>query len=212
MFLDIIVAGILILFIARGASKGFVYTFIHTLGWIGALIISFLAAKPLAGFLEDGFIGILIRESISQKLSGSANAVGNSVSALPDIVSGGIDAGMNAASDIFVNLLTSMVLTMVSFVIIMAAARFLLRILVRPASRRYGGGMLNTADKALGGVAGAIEGILLVFLFLAVLVILVNLFSEGMSEIVVEWLEGSLAARALYDNNLLMLVTGGFFG
>ena len=38
MVLDIIIAAILVLPMAMGLRRGFVYTFIHTLGWIGALI------------------------------------------------------------------------------------------------------------------------------------------------------------------------------
>ncbi|MFQ7472907.1 MAG: CvpA family protein [Anaerovoracaceae bacterium] len=212
MFLDIAVIGILALFIAKGIFRGFVYTFIHTLGWIGAMIISFLAAKPLALFLNDGFLGIAIRDGILRKLSGSSNALEETVSGLPDIISGGISSGIETASEVFANMLSSVVLTMLSFLIIMAASRFLLRIVVKPASRRYGGGILTAADKALGALAGALEGILLVFVFLTVMMVLASISQEGISEIIVQWLNSSMIAKTLYDNNLLMLVTGGFFG
>ena len=50
-----------------------------------------------------------------------------------------------------------------------------------------------------------------VFLFLALLMVLVNCGSEGMATTIVDSLDSSFIAGTLYDSNLLLVVTGGFF-
>ena len=87
----------------------------------------------------------------------------------------------------------------------------LLKLIVKPASKRHGGGVLDAADRGLGLVAGLIEGLVIVFFFLALLVIIVNISWTGLSELIVDMIQNSIFTETLYDNNLMLLVTGGLF-
>ena len=71
--------------------------------------------------------------------------------------------------------------------------------------------MLDAADRGLGLVAGLIEGLVIVFFFLALLVIIVNISWTGLSELIVDMIQNSIFTETLYDNNLMLLVTGGLF-
>ena len=86
-----------------------------------------------------------------------------------------------------------------------------MRILVHPACKRQHRGLLHTSDRVLGLLTGLVEGVLLVFLFLALLMVVVNCGGEGLAGSIVDSLESSFIAGALYDSNLLLIVTGGFF-
>lgn len=211
MVLDIILAAILVFFAARGLAKGFIYTCLHTLGWIGAVILAWFGAKPLAGVLEDGFIGTSISDALTEKFATSTQAIENSVDGMPDIISGGISVGAGQASDLFVQLLTAAIVTVISFLIIVAAGCILIHTLVRPACRRQRGGLIKTSDRVLGLVTGLLEGVVVIFLFLALLMVLVNCAGEGLSGSIVDSLSNSAVAGTLYDSNLLLVVTGGFF-
>ena len=57
MVLDIILVAILVFSAAKGLARGFVYTCLHTLGWVAAMVLAWFAAKPLANVLEDGSLG-----------------------------------------------------------------------------------------------------------------------------------------------------------
>ena len=46
MVLDIILVAILVFFTAKGLAKGFVYTCLHTLGWIAAIVLAGLLQSP----------------------------------------------------------------------------------------------------------------------------------------------------------------------
>ena len=69
MVLDIILVAILVFFAAKGLAKGFVYTCLHTLGWIAAIVLAWFAAKPLADILDDGSLGMSIRDSLTEKFT-----------------------------------------------------------------------------------------------------------------------------------------------
>ena len=211
MVLDIILVAILVFSAAKGLARGFVYTCLHTLGWVAAMVLAWFAAKPLANILEDGSLGTSIYDSLSEKFAISTAALDNSVAGMPDIISGGISAGAGEASDFFVQLLTTTIITVISFLIITVGCAMLLRILVHPACRRQRHGLLNASDRVLGLLTGLVGGVLVVFLFLALLMVVVNCGGEGLAGSIVGSLDSSFIAGTLYDSNLLLVVTGGFF-
>lgn len=211
MVLDIILVAILVFCGARGLAKGFVYTCLHTLGWVAATVLAWFAAKPLANVLEDGSLGTSVYDSLTEKFAISTAALDNSVAGMPDIISGGISAGAGEASDFFVQLLTTTILTVISFLIITVGCAILLRILVHPACRRQRRGLLNASDRVLGLLTGLVSGVLVIFLFLALLMVVINCGGEGLAGSIVDSLDSSFIAGTLYDSNLLLVVTGGFF-
>ena len=162
MVLDIILVAILVFFAAKGLAKGFVYTCLHTLGWIAAIVLAWFAAKPLADILEDGSLGMSIRDSLTEKFAMSTAALDNAVAGMPTIISGGISAGAGEASDLFVQLLTTTIVTLISFLAITVGCSILIRILVHPACKRQHRGLLHTSDRVLGLLTGLVEGVLLV--------------------------------------------------
>lgn len=211
MFLDIITAAILVICAARGLSKGFVSAFFNALGWIGAFIASIFLTRPLASFLSEGWLGTLIGDILSVRFDSSQRALDNVIEGLPDIISGGISSGVDSASELAAGLFASLIISLISFVIVFFAAGFLLKLIVKPASKRHGGGVLDAADRGLGLVAGLIEGLVIVFFFLVLLVIIVNISWTGLSELIVDMIQNSIFTETLYDNNLMLLVTGGLF-
>lgn len=212
MILDLTALIILIICALRGIGKGFVYTFLHTLGWIAGCILAFLFAEPLAGYLSEGALGAMVTDSISGKMEESAMSLERALEGLPEILGGGVFAGIDTVSEFLISLLSSMVISVISFVLIATAAKLLLGLLVRPACRRHGRGIINVGDRILGCTAGLIKGLIIIFMLLAVLMILINIAGADLSDFMVESLDSSLIIKALYDNNLLLLVTGGFFG
>lgn len=211
MVLDIILVAILVFSAAKGLARGFVYTCLHTLGWVAAMVLAWFAAKPLANVLEDGSLGTSVYDSLTEKFAISTQAIDNSVAGMPDIISGGISAGAGEASDFFVQFLTTTILTVISFLIITVGCAILLRILVHPACRRQRRGLLNASDRVLGLLTGLVSGVLVIFLFLALLMVVINCGGEGLAGSIVDSLDSSFIAGTLYDSNLLLVVTGGFF-
>lgn len=209
MILDLTVLAILVIPMARGLARGFIYTFSRALGWIGSLVAAFFFTGPLASLMTEGFPGDMVSRWLYDKLSASEQAVDNAVEGLPSIISGGISASAGSVSELFVGLLTSTLMSILAFGILVFLTRFLLRFFIKPLSKRAG--PAAGADRLLGAVAGGIQGLVLVFIFLALLVLIVNFTWTGLSAVIVSSLDNSIVAGTLYNNNLLLVITGGFF-
>ena len=107
MVLDIIIAAILVLPMAMGLRRGFVYTFIHTLGWIGALIAALFLTDPFAGVLRDSFVGNAVMETVSESIFGYAGSADALFEGLPEIMRGGLTTAATEASEILAELITN---------------------------------------------------------------------------------------------------------
>ena len=71
-------------------------------------------------------------------------------------------------------------------------------------------GFVGIMDWLLGLLLGAILGIVYVFVFLALLLPVVGLFMPENCETVLGWLDNSLIAGDLYDNNILLILFRDF--
>ena len=65
-------------------------------------------------------------------------------------------------------------------------------------------------DWLLGLILGTILGVLYVFVFLALLFPVVGLFMPQQCETVMSWLDSSVVAGDLYNNNLLLILFRDF--
>ena len=210
--LDIIVLLIIALPMAFGRYRGFVYTVIRSVGWIGAVVLAFFATPFFSRLIEESFVGDMIRSRISEKIDSSVDGAVNTVDSIPQIIRGGITAATGEASTIFAGLVANVVISVMTFLLVMLIIRILLKIIVRPSARKEERSLLTSFDRTGGLLIGFVEGVLFAFLFLALLVPVVNLSSPDFSLTLLEQLRNSWFAGTLYDNNLLTLVTGGLFG
>lgn len=211
MILDVIILGLLIIPMAWGLHRGFLRMLMRFAGWVGALIAAFFLAEPLSRMLEKGFVGEAVSSGLSDRFADSVDAVDTATEGLPDIVSGGLTATAESVSDIFVSLITSLLISIMSFVLIVLIVKLVVGIITGPAARRRSGGILTGMDRLLGLVIGFAEGILLVLVFLAMLVLVVNFADGAMSADIMKNLNESYVAKMLYDNNMLLLFTSGIF-
>ena len=141
MILDIIILLILILPMALGLHRGFIYTFVHALGWIGALVAAFFLTDPLAGVLRDSFLGNAVSDTIAGEIYGYADSAMSVTDGLPDIISGGLTVTTMETADILVAMITGMILSVLSFLIVIIVIRLILRVVVQPVARRERGNL-----------------------------------------------------------------------
>lgn len=212
MILDIIVLVLMVIPAAIGIYRGFLRSFVRAMSWIIALACGFFLKDTAAGFLEKSSYGEMINERIADKFSTSLDVVLMSVEGLPEIIRGGIAVTAKSSYEILAEMFSSMIISVVSFAGVVVLVWLLLKILIRPASKRKRGGVLTSADKMLGFTVGFMEGVLLVFIVLGGLMVYMNFADVAMTEQILAMLEESYLAGALYDNNFLLLLTGSLFG
>lgn len=212
MFLDIIVVLIIICPMVSGFRKGFVFTFIRTLGWIGAMILAFAAAPLIKNFLlAETELPDMLSDSLGKKLSLTTGGAAASADSFPQLISGGINSAMDSAVRELTESLSSLFLTLISIVAAFLLIKLIFAVLTAIFSKTKRSGFTGFFDGILGGIAGGIRGAIFVFIFLALLFPAVNLVSPESTGLILDSLNSSRFARTLYDSNFIVVLADELF-
>lgn len=212
MFFDIIVGIILIVTMVFGFRKGFVFTIVHALGWFGAMVIGFFASSPIQSLVvKYTALDEKVHSMFYDKLSLSSDTLAVATGSLPPVFRSGINAMANNAVDLVSDQLTFLATILISFVIVTLITKVIFFFLTIALSKRHNKGFINMFDGILGLVAGLIRGVIFVFLFLAVLIPLVNLVSPTSTQFLVNSLDASYFAKTLYDSNFIIVLIHDFW-
>lgn len=211
MILDIIVIGILVLTMVFGFRRGFIYTISHTLGWIVSLVAAFVLASPLQNLMaektqiDDGIYFMLF-----DKLSQSSDSLTTSTQSFPLIVEQTVFATTENAAMTISEKITELTTLILCFFAILLAVKIICFLLTTAVSRREKKGLTGFTDGLLGMLAGFLKGVVFIFLFLALLLPVTYLVSPFTADLILDSMDSSHFARALYDNNYLILVINDF--
>lgn len=212
MVLDIIAATIVVLSMVFGFRRGFIFTFTRTLGWLGAVIAGFFAAPLIRKFMTDK-TGMYdsIYSSLKDRFGESTEGIMEAINGLPALISDDMSSAAEDTADALITNLTNLLMVLLCFVIAVLLIKLSIFILTLFFSKKENRGFIGFFDGLLGLIAGALKGIILVFIFLAVLLPAVNLFFPNQSDAVQASLETSTFAQALYDSNFIVMVINDFF-
>lgn len=190
MIADIIIVAVIVLFVIIGTKRGIAKTFLSIMGYMAAVALAYYLSGPLSQFIYDAFVKQTVVTNIEHTISesGVQNAMQNCLNALPgwvfalvSFVTGifGSDtsnltkfmtisdnASVSAASSI-----ESMVapvavsvfkifLEIILFVILLLIVKRLIRIVLKI----FNVPVIRQLNKTLGGILGAVEGVLFVWL------------------------------------------------
>ena len=209
--MDIAIFAVLILTIFFSMRKGFALSVASFLKGFASLVIAWFFCDELADFVMSRTgIGTKLSEKIGQSLSSKWES-SHIYMALPDLFK---DDPAASPGDSLISRgsheITYLLLTILCFAAIVLVLRAILALASRTFSHRFQGGFTGAADWTLGLLLGIVLGILYVFLFLALIVPAVDIFIPGQCEKVMGWLDSSLVAGDLYNNNLLLVLFRDF--
>lgn len=209
MIFDIIILIILVLTMVFGFRRGFVYSFIHTLGLIGSLAAALIFRKPVQRLIsENTMLDENLYNTIFENVASSLNSVLSPADTLPLILTDKINAAADDTAAMLAQSMTDFALQVLSFFAIFIVVKLICYIIISIFSRKNNDGFVGFFDGLLGLVAGLIKGLLIVFVFLALLAPAMNLISPASAEIFMTALDNSYIAKTLYDANFLMLILG----
>ena len=208
MILDIITAALIVIPMAIGMAKGVVYVAVRALGWVGALVISFLLNPLVRGHVAKSRIGDAVYAELEARIGGSVENVDAATESLPQIIGGGIHDAARDTADMLIQSLGGLIISIITFVIMVLLLRIIMFIVMRATKKRDGKPIpvLTRMNKFAGLLVGGVEGLLLAFLFLAALIPIINMGSPETVASIVDGLRYSYLAGPLYDGNLLMVV------
>ena len=208
MILDIITAALIVLPMAIGLARGVAYVAVRTLGWVGALIVSFLLTPFARGWVAKSPVGRGVYESLDEKVGSSVDSVDSATETLPQIMSGGIHEAAEETGDMIVQSLGGLIISIITFLLMVVLLRLLTMLVMRAAKKRSDVKIpvLTRMNKLAGMVVGGVEGLLLAFLFLAALIPIMNITSPDTAASIADQLKYSYLAGPLYDGNLLLAI------
>ena len=209
MVVDSFILIILVFTIIQGYRTGFVFTFIHTVGWILAIIMGFVWYPHVINFLKDKTDYYdFVNKTIADKASESADAQTSVfIEGLPDVLKDLTAKAMSTATDAIANSvainLSNLIFNIIGFLIVAICIKLILLFVTSLFSKKSNDGFIGGIDGFFGLIAGALKGAIIVFIILAVLVPVTALSGGG---IILESIEGSVVGSYLYDNNLIFLI------
>lgn len=200
--LPLVIDGILILIavssIFDGRRKGFVKTFLSLVATAVSILIAYEYSAPLAEWANEAFIHSAavntIAEALSAQLSNGTQAL---VEAIPDFVVEAAEAGGTAVSDVVSNIgssidvtqaaeqiyggiygiIVSPVLSVIAFLVLYAISNAVLSIGISFINGIFKLPVLKGLNKFLGGIVGAVKGVVAVAVLSFVLVSLADIIS-----------------------------------
>lgn len=207
LILDIILIAILVAFIAAAVKKGFVLSILELVAVIASFALAFAFSPVVAQSVYDGAVEEAMVQSIEEQIdknidaSNIAETAELTLSVLPDfIVTLASSVGVNVdeiketistanlnSGNIANELVTKVaqpivvgVLTAVFFVVLAALLCFVLKIVANFISKLFDLPLVGNVNKTLGGVIGALKGIVMLVFICTILNLL---FSNGDSEL-----------------------------
>ncbi|NLP29591.1 MAG: CvpA family protein [Clostridiales bacterium] len=210
MWLDVLIAIIFVLSTAQGYRKGFVRTFIHTVGWLLSIIIGFAFYPQVKDFLGKNtgiynHVNLRVHEKISAEGSSIIDPISDN---LPVILKDIINTAEETVSTVLADGLSSFLLNVISFLAVVILIKIVFYILSSLLSKKNRRGIIGFIDGIFGLLAGAIKGIVTIFILLALMVPVISLSS---GDFLINALYESNIAMTLYDNNLILLIIKNSF-
>lgn len=213
MWVDGIIVIIVIFAIIQGYRRGFVHTFIHTVGWIIAVVLGFVWYPHVIEFLKEktGFYESIhgkIAERIAENAGGASNSAMTGIpEVIRDLLDKAIDSATNALAVTMSDSLTNLIFNIIGFLTVAVAIKLILMTVTFLFSKEKNGGFIGGVDGFFGLLAGALKGIILVYILLALMVPITSLSG---SSFLIGQLDGSVLGSYLYDNNLILKMVKGF--
>lgn len=172
-----------------GLRKGFMFTFVHTAGWIMSLILAFIGTPYAKEFITE-----------------NTNWYDKFIPAIP--VPDGVP---KIISDITLQVTSNFIFTVVVYLVLFLAIKLVLTIFLKFISNAYRGGFIGFFDGFFGLSIGLVRGIILVFFFLTAMIPVAEIFAPDIIPSILANLDSSYAAKTLYDNNYILLLLQNFF-
>ncbi len=207
MILDIIIAVLLLLCLLYGLKKGFVFTLVHTVGWVISMVLAYFATPYMSSFMKKN-TGLFpwIESNLEGQLGGSLTNVEEGLNRLSLVVNA---LTSPAGSEIPVKTVSSLAeifFVICCFILAFVLIKVLLGILAHFISKDYRTGNIRIFDRILGGVTGLILGAILVILGLTAITFIAGIFPSSLGETFNAQLETSYVSKEIFENNALLVL------
>ena len=222
IILDLIVIAIIILMVLISAKRGFVRVAVEAVGFVAAIILSLSLSTTLADVTYQKAIEPAILSSVENATAETtSSAADDAWNSLPELITKNADKfGIskdsitndisedigNSATEIVTSISQNTIKPMavgilktlysvILMLVLMIAVKFLARVI----NKLFSFSLVGKVNKALGGTFGAIKGIIIAWVFCAVISLLVSLTKNGIWIFNAENIENTIIFKLLTD-------------
>lgn len=212
MWVDVFIVSILLYAVVQGFRRGFVQTFLHAVGWILAVVLGFAWYPHVIGFLKgntDYYDSVRekIAERIAEKAGGTADSAMTGIpEVIRDLLDNAVNAMTGAIADTLSVSLTNLIFNIIGFLAVVIAIKIILMLITLLFSKEKRGGIIGVLDGYLGFFAGALRGMLVIYILLALMVPVTSLSD---SSFITGQIDASVFGSYLYENNLILRLVKG---
>jgi uncharacterized membrane protein required for colicin V production len=203
------------LFALYGFKKGFIFTAIHSLGWILALAAAYFGLDLVSDFIKKHttFYDWLL-SGFRERFSSGDISTDSSITQLPDNVDLDIDIKdlANSAVDAVARMFTDLTYTLIIFVAIFVIIKLITWILLRAFSNDHKDGFTGFFDGLMGALCSMLKGAVFICLILAVFIPIADFFAPDLAQAFAHDLELSSFTKDIYENNPLLILPQKLFG
>ena len=222
IILDLIVIAIIILMVLISAKRGFVRVAVEAVGFVAAIMLSLSLSTTLADVTYQKAIEPAILSSVENATAETtSSAADDAWNSLPELITKNADKfGIskdsitnditedigNSATEIVTSISQNTIKPMavgilktlysvILMLVLMIAVKFLARVI----NKLFSFSLVGKVNKALGGTFGAIKGIIIAWVFCAVISLLVSLTKNGIWIFNAENIENTIIFKLLTD-------------
>lgn len=209
MWMDIAIGLILLVSFVLGYVRGFMNTFLHTAGWILALVLSFVWYPTVTAFLKEktGFYEMMDTNLTERFATQSTGVVSDTLNGIPEILKEAVNTAANALAESLGSGLANILFNIIGFLLVGIGIKLIFLFLTSLFSKKSNDGLTGWFDGIFGAVFGGIKGFVLVLVLLACLVPIMGL---SLSTFLQNTLDASHFAKVLYDSNPIFLILHSF--
>ena len=210
MVLDIIIAVIVITAMVFGYRSGFLWSFLHMIGWLLSVVLAFVWAPKLNDLIRSN-TGIY--DALYANLTGrfaDAMSLERISAGLPGILKETVNSLAKLAAEAMGASVADLIFAIITFILALIFIKLILFLLMHLLSKKFHSGARGVIDGIAGLLIGFVKGIFIVFVLLAIMIPIVSLIDIKLIGFINDWLDSSRVAGTLYDNNILVLIVRDF--
>lgn len=202
---DLIIAAIVVIFAVIGYKKGLVRSVVGMLSLVASVVLAWML-RPLAADLFDSMgVKLYLSERIQNSISGSLTEMTGNTQNLPYLMRGAVESGQRELAGGIADMAAASVVSIAAFIAVLIAARLIIWVAVRLLNLAVELPVIGLFNRAAGTALGAFEGIMIVYLLLAVIYAAAPLKNSFNME---QRIEDSLIAKTMYTNNPVVNLIG----
>ncbi len=204
---DIVVVLIIVLFAVYGWRRGFMRSIIGLLSLAASIVLAYILRPIISDLLNASPLHNMVLGSISERLNSSA---AEKTALLPKVIQSAAESGKNALTSEMAAQLTGFVINIISFILVLAAARLIIFIAARILKTAAKLPVIGLADKAAGMFAGVVKAVVIIYVIFAVIGAAVPTTDNNY---LIYTIENSMLAKSMYiQNPICEFLSGGMNG